>query len=233
MPRRMLPLPESWTMGCMSEGMCNYYRRCWWMGPCNPKEGAAATGSGGRTTPIVEGHRRSQTHLQELLGSVTCRWQQNLLTGQQRWPTHYHPVVVPVIPQHSPLLQLDDPWISSLVTHGADLPPPQDAPRVFQKTQALALMDQVIQDYVMQGILREQQISTAYRSFLVAKTDGSARFVMDLSPLTPHYRVPQCGTGPRQHSALGYYGQVWPSVRILSDSSPTGALQVLWYILPG
>jgi hypothetical protein len=51
-------------------------------------------------------------------------------------------------------------------------------------------MDQVIQDFVQQGILRQQEISAAYRSFLVAKADQSARFVIDLSPLTPQYRVP-------------------------------------------
>jgi hypothetical protein len=51
-------------------------------------------------------------------------------------------------------------------------------------------MDQVITDYLQQGILRQQPIVAAYRAFLVPKTSGAARFVLDLSPLTPFYRTP-------------------------------------------
>jgi hypothetical protein len=51
-------------------------------------------------------------------------------------------------------------------------------------------MDQVIHDFVQQGILVQQPIVAAYRAFLVAKTSGAARFVLDLSPLTPHYHTP-------------------------------------------
>jgi hypothetical protein len=51
-------------------------------------------------------------------------------------------------------------------------------------------MDQVVQDYIQQGILIQQPITAAYRAFFVAKSSGAARFVMDLSPLTPFYRVP-------------------------------------------
>jgi hypothetical protein len=52
-------------------------------------------------------------------------------------------------------------------------------------------MDQVIDHLKQQGILQSQPITAAYRCFLVPKGDRSARFVIDLSPLTPLYRVPK------------------------------------------
>jgi hypothetical protein len=64
------------------------------------------------------------------------------------------------------------------------------APRTFQRTPVSPLMDQVVRDLLQRGILREQRITHAYRCFLVAKADQSAWFVIDLSPRTPHYRVP-------------------------------------------
>jgi hypothetical protein len=51
-------------------------------------------------------------------------------------------------------------------------------------------MDQVVQDFTQLGILVKQPISAAYRAFLVPKSSGAARFVMDLSPLTQYHRVP-------------------------------------------
>jgi hypothetical protein len=51
-------------------------------------------------------------------------------------------------------------------------------------------MDQVTADLEHQGILQEQHILSAFRAFLVSKSDGSARFIIDLSPLTPYFRVP-------------------------------------------
>jgi hypothetical protein len=117
-------------------------------------------------------------------------WWQNLISHQRQRPTHHRATPVQAITTHSPLLQLADPWITSLIQHGADLPPPHNAPRTFQRTLPSPLMDQIIQDFLQQGILKEQEISAAYHSFLVAKSDQSARFVVDLSPLTPHYRVP-------------------------------------------
>jgi hypothetical protein len=51
-------------------------------------------------------------------------------------------------------------------------------------------MDQVMNDFIQQGIIQPHPIVAAYRAFLVAKTSGAARFVLDLSPLTPHYHTP-------------------------------------------
>jgi hypothetical protein len=76
------------------------------------------------------------------------------------------------------------------VQHGVNLPPPQHAPRVFQRTPPSPFLDQVVQDYVQQGILVQQPISAAYHTFLVPKSSGAAQFIMDLSPLTQYYRVP-------------------------------------------
>jgi hypothetical protein len=117
-------------------------------------------------------------------------WQRNLLPRTRNPPTFYNPVLVPALPPDSPLLQLNDTWVSYVVQHGVDLPPPQHAPRVFKRTQPSLLMDQVINDFIRQGILQPQPIVAAYRAFLVPKSSGAARFVMDLSPLTPFYLVP-------------------------------------------
>jgi hypothetical protein len=117
------------------------------------------------------------------LGSATfCRATVILLRADTR--------TTGTVPPDSPLLQLQDPWISSVVQRGVDLPPPQHAPRVFQRTPPSNLMDQVIADYIQQGILQPAPIVAAYRAFLVPKSSGAARFVLDLSPLTPFYRVP-------------------------------------------
>jgi hypothetical protein len=52
-------------------------------------------------------------------------------------------------------------------------------------------MDQVILHLKQQDIPRPQRVTAAYRCFLVPKADRSARFVIDLSPLTTLYRVPK------------------------------------------
>jgi hypothetical protein len=116
-----------------------------------------------------------------------AKLRRHLETKHSARPTFYEPTQVPSLPET--LTQLGDPWVTSVIQHGIDLPPPQHAPHVFQRTQPSPLMDQVMQDYTQQGILVRQPISAAYRAFLVPKSSGAARFVMDLSPLT-QYRVP-------------------------------------------
>jgi hypothetical protein len=97
---------------------------------------------------------------------------------------------VQALPATSPLADTDDQWIRSLITQGTSLPPPLHAPRIFQATPVSDLMDQVITDLKQQGILQPQRITAAYRCFLVPNADRSARFVIDLSPVTALYRAP-------------------------------------------
>jgi hypothetical protein len=100
--------------------------------------------------------------------------------------------------------------LQSLLRFGASLLPPAWAPRIFQRTQPSALMDQVIEHLLQEGILSEERTTSAYRSFLVAKSDSSARLIIDLSPLTPLYRVP--------HITL------YSAARVLSTLRPTDQL---------
>jgi hypothetical protein len=52
-------------------------------------------------------------------------------------------------------------------------------------------MDTVIQDLLQQDILRpDSSILKAFRIFLVAKADNSARPILDLSAWTPYYQTP-------------------------------------------
>jgi hypothetical protein len=67
-------------------------------------------------------------------------------------------------------------------------------------------MDEVNADLEQQGILQEQHIVSAFRSFLISKSDGSARFITDLSPLTPFYKVP--------HTTLYRAARVLSTIRL-------------------
>jgi hypothetical protein len=109
----------------------------------------------------------------------------NLLSRRRDRPTHYIPHDISPVPTSSLLSQHHDTWIRDLITDGASLPPPLNAPHCFQRTPPSPLMDQVIEHLIQQDILRPQKIVTAYRCFLVPKGDQSARFIIDLSPLTP------------------------------------------------
>jgi len=102
---------------------------------------------------------------------------QNLLQPFRPPLTHLVPTDIPALPSSSSLQDDADPWIRALLLHGASLPPPAGAPHIFQRTPPSPLMDEVIHHLESQGILREQQISTAYRCFLVSKSDLSARFI--------------------------------------------------------
>jgi hypothetical protein len=78
-----------------------------------------------------------------------------------------------------------------ILREGVHLPPPADAPSVFITTHPSPLLDEAVQDLQQQGILQEQpNIVNAFRLFLVAKSDGAARPVLDLSPWTPYYSMP-------------------------------------------
>jgi hypothetical protein len=60
-------------------------------------------------------------------------------------------------------------------------------------------MDEVIHDLEQQQIIKKQRIVNAFRCFLVAKPTGAARFIMDLSSWTSHYKIPPM----RLYSAAG------------------------------
>jgi hypothetical protein len=71
------------------------------------------------------------------------------------------------------------------------LPPPAAYPKCFQKTHASPLLTEVITDMVRQQLLvPNANIKAAFRLFLIAKSDGSARPVLDLSPWTAYYQLP-------------------------------------------
>jgi hypothetical protein len=112
----------------------------------------------------------------------------NLLPAKPR-PTHYAPLHVPAIPSGTEFNF--DPFIRTLLTDGASLPPPTTAPRAFQAAPPLPLMDQAVQDLLHTGILQhDNKIVNAFRMFLVSKPDGAARAILDLSPWTPFYKTP-------------------------------------------
>jgi hypothetical protein len=51
-------------------------------------------------------------------------------------------------------------------------------------------MDEVIHDLLAKDITAKERTVNAFRCFLIAKTSGAARFIMDLSPWTPYYKTP-------------------------------------------
>jgi hypothetical protein len=103
-------------------------------------------------------------------------------------PTWYKSVAVPPV---SPTAQLPDPIAQRDIQEGVHLPPPCGYPPVFVRTTTSPLMDQVIQDLCDHRILQHNtDIKNAFRVFLVAKQDQSARPVYDLSPWTPYYETP-------------------------------------------
>jgi hypothetical protein len=103
-------------------------------------------------------------------------------------PTWYQSVVVPSARETA---QLPDPQAQQDWQRGVQFPPPKDGPPVFLSTPSTPLMDEVIAD-LLQGSIIEAlpHIVNAFRVFLVAKADGSARPVYDLSPWTPFYSTP-------------------------------------------
>jgi hypothetical protein len=84
------------------------------------------------------------------------------------------------------------------------------------------MMDEVIADLKQQGILRPQRITSAYRCFLVPKADQSARFIIDLSPLTPLYRVPHITL----YSAARVLSTIQPFDKMIKTDLTAGFFQV-------
>jgi hypothetical protein len=86
---------------------------------------------------------------------------------------------------------LPDPKAQQEVQEGVHTPPPRGYPPVFVETPTSPLMDEMIRDLCDHQILQSNpNIKNAFRIFLVAKQDQSARPVYDLSPWTPYYETP-------------------------------------------
>lgn len=110
------------------------------------------------------------------------------LLGVRVQPTHYSSVAVTA--QVSPQLTQSS-FVSRLLQEGASLPPPREAPSVFQKTSPSVLMDEAVRDLCDHGILvPDTNIVNTFRLFLVSKPDGAARPVLDISPWTAFYNKP-------------------------------------------
>jgi hypothetical protein len=122
--------------------------------------------------------------------SIEAEWDSPVgnLTGKPPPPTHHVPLRVAAA---QPTVPLPDEEATAILRDGANLPPPRSAPAVLLSTPTSPLMDQVIQDLLLQGILQpEPHIVNAFRMFLVAKSDQSARPILDISPWTSFYDTP-------------------------------------------
>jgi hypothetical protein len=107
--------------------------------------------------------------------------------------------------------------------HGVALPPPNHYTPTFVRTPESRLMDEVIQDLVDHKILRhEPRIVNAFRLFLVAKPDGSARPVYDLSPWTSDYTTPPI----RVYSAAEVLQTMPPAARMIKIDLKSGFFQL-------
>jgi hypothetical protein len=79
-------------------------------------------------------------------------------------------------------LHLPDPGIDQIMIRETSLPPPKNYPPVFVATRPSPIMDQVVRELLQARILqRNDSIVNAFRLFTVAKQDGSARPILDLS----------------------------------------------------
>jgi hypothetical protein len=81
--------------------------------------------------------------------------------------------------------------MDTIMTNGTLLPPPKGAPPVFIATRPSPMLDQVVDQLLQAGILQPNpDVVNAFRLFTVAKPDGSARPILDLSPWTRFYNKP-------------------------------------------
>jgi hypothetical protein len=142
------------------------------------------------------------------------------LIGRPSPPTHYVSVSVPVIAQDT---NLPDPVAKGILAEGVHLPPPQHPTPSFVSTPRSHLMDQVIQDLQHSGILRPYpDIRYAYHMFLVAKSSGAARPVLDLSTWTPLYRPPPI----RLYSAADVLSTISPNSTMVKMDLKSGFFQL-------
>lgn len=126
----------------------------------------------------------------------------NLLPVHKPARTHYRSVADPTVVPSALFPLHTDQWLNNLLSNEASLPPPKNAPRIFQKTHESPLMDEVITDLLDKGVIKEEHIVNAFRCFLIAETSRAARFIMDLSPWTEYYVTPPMQLKYLQRSQL-------------------------------
>jgi hypothetical protein len=109
------------------------------------------------------------------------------LIGKPPPPTHYHSVAVPPIARNT---QVPDP-----VAKGHPVPR-SSSPTTTASTQNISFYNSYasygssLTDLQESGILKEQpEIAFDFRMFLVAKSSGAARPIVDLSAWTPRYQT--------------------------------------------
>jgi hypothetical protein len=84
-------------------------------------------------------------------------------------------------------------------------------------------MDEAIQDLADQQILQTNpEMKNAFRVILVAKQDGSARPVYDLSPWTPYYETPPL----RPYSAAGVLQTIPSQAHLIKIDHKSGFFQL-------
>jgi hypothetical protein len=112
---------------------------------------------------------------------------------------------------------------TAILQDGVSLPPPTAAPKIFQTTQPSHLLDEVVPQLLHEGIIRiEPRIVNAFRLFLVAKPNGAARPILDLSPWTDHYAKPPM----RFYSAAEVLVAIRPTHQLIKIDLPSGFFQL-------
>jgi hypothetical protein len=166
---------------------------------------------------ILSDHAQSELDFsdQEIQDSPTIN-----LIGRPPSTTHYISVAVPVIAHHT---DLADPVAKGILAEGVHLPPPQHPTPIFVHTPRSDLMDQVINDLQRSGILRPYpDICYTFRKFLVAKTSGAARPLLDLSAWTPLYRPQPI----RLYSAAEVLSTISPASTMIKIDLKSGFFQL-------
>jgi hypothetical protein len=112
---------------------------------------------------------------------------------------------------------------NAILRTGVHLPPPANAPRVFQATRSTTLIQDVLRDLLQQGIVKPYPgIKYAFRLFLVSKPSGAARPVVDISPWTEFYTPPLI----RLHSGADVLGTVPHKSRTIKLDLQAGFFQI-------
>jgi hypothetical protein len=160
----------------------------------------------------------SDSEVEEIDGSPLF----NLLAARKPPPTHYVTVAVPTVSASPLFAPQADQWLHDLLQWGASLPPPAQGPRVFQRTQQSPLMDEVIHDLLQKQVIRQEREINAFRCFLIAKASDAARFIMDLSPWTTHYKTPHM----RLYSAAEVLSTIPPHYFMIKIDLTSGFFQL-------